>query len=508
MTKSSWRKLLVAPAVLSLALGGALLTATSASAAPGNLVVTSPTSGQTTATRDVEFSGTAVAGSKIVIHQDNQAGAVLETVASVPASGAWSVDHVYAADAAVAQTAFVDGVVGGSGFSDAKSVSFALPVPAAQLTVTSPTAGQYVTSRTVTVTGTGIPTANIALVPSAGAPTTGILVGADGSWTGQVTFPADVDRAQSITVNQIQGGAGRGSQTVNVNLPATQTLVVTTPKDGDTAATRTVTFSGTGTAGSRVSLDGDFPFVQATVADDGAWSVDVTFAEDAATAQSVRLTQVTGGVGTGDVTVRFSLPAATTPPTTPPTTPIALDTPVITTPENGAEVVGSQVTFEGTGTPGSNILLVAVPTDQVTPTARAAAQPADPTDPIVVGTDGTWSVTLAAAPGDYTAAATSFLLGADGQPVLDANGDPVVSAPSEPVEFTVTATPAAGTTPVGTGTGSGTAPVATGTGTVTPTGELAFTGADITPAAVIAGLLMLAGTALTVVMARRRSRIA
>lgn len=500
MTKSSWRKLLVVPAVLSLALGGALLTATSASAAPGNLVVTSPTSGQTSPTRDVEFSGTAVAGSKIVIHQDNQAGAVLETVETVPASGAWSVDHVYAADAPVAQTAFIDGVVGGSGFSDAKSVSFALPAPAAQLTVTSPTAGQYVTSRTVTVTGTGIPTANIALVPSAGTPTTGILVGADGSWTGQVTFPADVDRAQSITVNQIQGGAGRGSQTVNVNLPATQTLVVTTPKDGDTAATRTVTFSGTGTAGSRVSLDGDFPLVQATVGDDGAWSVDVTFAEDAATSQSVRLTQVTGGVGTDDVTVRFSLPAATTPPTTP----IALDTPVITSPENGAEVVGSQVTFEGTGTPGSNILLLAVPTDQVTPTARAAAQPADPTDPIVVGTDGTWAVTLAAAPGDYTAAATSFLLGADGQPVLDTNGDPVVSAPSEPVEFTVTATPAAGTTPVG----SGTTPVATGTGTVTPTGELAFTGADITPAAVIAGLLMLAGAALTVVMARRRSRIA
>jgi len=505
VTKSSWRKLLVVPAVLSLALGGALLTATSASAAPGNLVVTSPTPDQTTATRDVTFSGTAVAGSKIVIHQTNQAGAVLETVASVPASGSWSIDHEYAADAPVAQTAFVDGVVGGSGFSDAKSVSFSLPAaaPTAQLTVTSPTEGKYLDSRTVTVTGTGIPTANIALVPSAGNPTTGILVGSDGSWTGQVTFPGDVDRAQSIVVNQIQGGAGRGSVTVNVNLPATQTLVVTTPKAGTTTESRTVTFSGTGTAGSRVSLVGDFPLVQATVGNDDTWSIDVAFGDDAAVAQSVRLTQVTGGVGTGDVTVTFSLPAVstapTTPPTTPPTAPVTLDTPTITSPENGAAIVGSEVTFEGTGTPGSNILLVAAPTDQVTATSRASAAAADPTDPIVVGTDGTWSVTLAATPGDYTAVAQGFLLDETGEPVLDADGNAVVSDPSALVQFSVTAVAATGTTPIGTGTG---------TGTVTPTGELAFTGADLTPAAIAAGLLALAGTALTVIMARRRARMA
>ncbi|MGU3410642.1 hypothetical protein ACLBWP_11085 [Microbacterium sp. M1A1_1b] len=493
MTKSSWRKLLVVPAVLSLALGGALLTATSASAAVGNLVITSPTAGQTTATRDVTFSGTAVAGSKIVIHDTTQTGAVLESVNSVPADGAWLVKHTYAADAPVAQTAFVDGVLGGSGFSDAKSVAFTLPAAAAQLTVTSPTQGQYLGSRTVTVTGTGIPTANIALVPSAGQPTTGILVNGDGSWTGQVTFPSDVDRAQSIVVNQIQGGSGRGSVTVDVNLPATQTLVVATPTEGSTTATRTVTFSGTGTANSVVTLTGDFPRVQANVGADNAWTVDVTFADDAATAQSVRLTQVTGGVGTGDVTRAFSLPAVTTPPTTP-----ALDTPVITSPKDGAELVGDSVTFEGTGTPGSNILVVAAPTDQVNANARAAAEPADPTDPIVVGTDGTWSVTLAAAPGDYTAVAQGFLLDANGDPVLDANGDPVVSAPSDPVQFTLVA--AAATTPVNTG-GTG-----TGTGAVTPTGQLAFTGADLAPAGVAAGLLALAGTALMIV-ARRRSRM-
>lgn len=504
MTKSSWRKLLVAPAVLSLALGGALFTATSASAAPGNLVVSSPTSGQTTPTRDVVFSGTAVAGSKIVIHDTNQTGAVIGTVGSVPASGAWSVDHVYAADAPVAQTAFVDGIVGGSGFSDAKTVAFNLPVPAPQLTVTSPTEGQYVTSRTVTVTGTGIPTANIALVPSAGTPTTGILVDKSGNWTGQVTFPGNVDRAQSITVNQIQGGAGRGSVKVGVNLPATQTLVVTTPKNGTTTATRTVTFSGTGTAGSRVSLTSTtnaFPFVQATVGADNAWSVNVTFAATAATAQSVRLTQVTGGVGTGDVTVAFSLPAATTTPTPTPTPTVA--TPVITSPKNGAALVGSTVTFTGTGTPGSNILLVAAPTDQVQAKARATAQPNNPADPIVVRADGTWTVTLAAKPGNYTAVAQAFLLDATGQPVLDAAGDPVVSGPSTPVEFTLTAAVATGTTPAGTGTGTAPARVVP----AAPTGELAFTGADIAPAAISAGLLALAGTVLSVVLARRRSRM-
>ncbi|OIH95533.1 hypothetical protein [Curtobacterium sp. MCBA15_001] len=497
MTKSSWRKLLVVPAVLSLALGGALLTATSASAAPGNLVVTSPTEGQTTTSREVAFTGSAISGSKIVIHQDTQTGPILETINSVPSNGQWAVTHTYAADAPVAQTIFVDGVVGGSGFSDAKTVSFNLLAAPAQLTVTSPTEGQYLASRTVTVTGTGIPTANIALVPSAGETTTGILVGADGSWTGQVTFPADVDRAQSIVVNQIQGGAGRGSVTVNVNLPATQTLVVATPTNGQTTASRTVTFSGTGTSGSVVTLTGDFPRVQANVGPDNAWTVDVTFADDAAVAQSVRLTQVTGGVGTGDVTVAFSLPAVTTQPTTP-----ALDTPVITSPKDGAALVGSTVTFEGTGTPGSNILVVAAPTDQVMAQAqsRAAAEPADPTDPIVVGADGTWSVTLAAEPGDYTAVAQSFLLDANGDPVLDENGDPVISDPSDPVQFTLAA--AAATNPVVSAPGAG-----TGTGAVTPNGQLAFTGADLAPAGIAAGLLALAGTVLMVV-ARRRARMA
>ncbi|WP_153001761.1 hypothetical protein [Curtobacterium oceanosedimentum] len=496
MTKTSWRTLLAVPAVVSLALGGALLSASSASAAPGELVVTSPTAGQTTPTRDVTFSGTAVAGSTIIIHEDDQAGAVIART-NVPANGAWSVDHEYADDAPVQQTAFVDGIVGLSGFDEPKTVAFTLPAAPAQLTVTSPTEGQYLASRTVTVSGTGIPTANIALVPSAGSPVTGILVGADGNWTGNVTFAENVDRAQSITVNQIVGAAGRGSVTVNVNLPATQTLVVETPQDGSTTASRTVTFSGTGTAGSRVSLTGDFPFVQATVGDDDRWSVEVPFADDAATAQSVRLTQVTGGVGTGDVTVAFSLPAVETAPTTP-----VLDKPVITAPKDGATVTGPDVTFEGTGTPGSNILLVAVPTDQLN--ARAAAEPADPTDPIVVGADGTWSVTLAVEPGDYTAVAQGFLLDADGEPVVDADGEPVVSDPSDPVEFTVTAAVApVGTTPAAGSGGAGTAPVAT-----TPTGQLAFTGADLAPAGIAAGLLALIGTALMVVMARRRAHSA
>lgn len=486
------------PAVVSLALGGALLSASSASAAPGELVVTSPTAGQTTPTRDVTFSGTAVAGSTIIIHEDSQDGAVIART-NVPNSGAWSVDHEYAADAPVQQTAFVDGIVGLSGFDEPKTVAFNLPAAPAQLTVTSPTEGQYLASRTVTVSGTGIPTANIALVPSAGSSVTGILVDAAGNWTGNVTFPDDVDRAQSITVNQIVGAAGRGSVTVNVNLPATQTLVVETPQDGATTATRTVTFSGTGTAGSRVSLTGNFPFVQATVGDDGKWSVDVTFADDAATAQSVRLTQVTGGVGTGDVTVAFSLPAVETTPTTP-----VLDEPVITAPKDGATVTGPNVTFEGTGTPGSNILLVAVPTDELDEPAARAAEPADPEDPIVVGADGTWSVTLAVEPGDYTAVAQGFLLDADGEPVVDADGAPVVSDPSDPVEFTVTAAVAPiGTTPAAGQGGAGTAPVAT-----TPTGQLAFTGADLAPAGIAAGLLALIGTAIMVVMARRRAHSA
>lgn len=271
---------------------------------------------------------------------------------------------------------------------------------------------------------------------------------------------------------------------------------MTAPTPGQAETSRTVTVSGTGTSGSTVSVvDGnDTVLIPGNlVVVDGKWSGTVTYAADAATAQSLRFRQTTGGAGRGDVTVNITLPASTTDAT--------VAAPVITSPKNGEHLTDSSVTFTGTGTPGSNILLVAAPTSTVnsadTMQAQAAAEPNDPTDPIVVDANGNWTATLALTPNDYTAQAIAFLLDANGDPVLDANGDPVVSDPSNTVEFVLSAA-ATVIAPVN--------PTATG-GTVTGTRALAFTGSNPAPMIGLGALLAAAGTAITVIARRRRSMI-
>ncbi|KQO59799.1 hypothetical protein ASF23_16085 [Curtobacterium sp. Leaf261] len=500
------RRLLVVPAVLSLALGGALLTATSANAAVGNLVIASPTSGETVASRTVTFSGTANPNAQIRIHEgDSDAGAVIASDNSLDAGGNWSATYTYPDTAATAETVYVDGIVGGSGFSDAQARSFTLPAVApapVAFAVTNPTVGQVETSRTVAVSGTGTSGSTVSVVDAAGTVLIpGNLTVVNGAWSGTVTYADDAATAQTLRFRQTTGASGNGDISVAITLPAastapTETFGVTSPTPGQVETSRTVDVSGTGTTGSTVSVTdaaGTVLIPGNLVVTDGKWSGTVTYAADAATAQSLRFQQTTGGAGRGDITVNITLPTTTTDAT--------VAAPVITSPKNGEHLTGKTVTFTGTGTPGSNILLVAVPTSELNAapsmSADAAAEPADPTDPIVVDADGNWTVTLALDPNDYTAQAIAFLLDANGDPVLDANGDPVVSDPSNIVEFSLTAaaTIIAPVTPAATG------------GSVTGTKALAFTGSTPAPMIGLGALLAAAGTAITLIARRRRSML-
>ena len=124
--------------------------------------------------------------------------------------------------------------------------------------------------------------------------------------------------------------------------------MVTSPGDGEVLASRTVTVTGTGTAGGTVNvlLGSDRFGPYAVVAADGTWSVTGTFAADAIVDQTLRITQVVGGAGRGDIAIQVVLPAVAvvTPidPTTPvtPTTPVA---PAVTAPVNS----GSDLAFTG-----------------------------------------------------------------------------------------------------------------------------------------------------------------
>ncbi len=508
ITKFSWRRAVAVPAVLTLALGGALLSTTAAQAAVGNLVVSNPAAASTEADRSVTVDGTAVAGANIRVFADSTTTTLLASTTSDRTTGAFSTTIEYSDDAPVAQSIYVTGDIGFSGFSDPVTRAFNLPAvtPAEAFSVTAPTAGQQLDSRTVTFSGTGISGSTVNVLDTNGdrLPGTSAVAVVDGQWSLDYTYPETVDRNQTVRVTEVTGGSGTGDTTVAFVLPEAQTLVVETPAEGTTTATRTVTFSGTGNSGSTVNVldtDGNrLPGTGAIVVVDGQWSVDYTYADDAAVAQTVRVTQVTGGAGSGDVTRSFELPAVVVPPTTPDAT---LDAPVITSPTEGQVVVGDQVTFTGTGTPGSNILLAVVPTDQVaeleaaegTDTmAAAAAEPADPTDPIVVDADGNWTVTLALTPDDYTAAAVAFLLDENGAPVLDAAGQPVISDPSADVAFSLVAAVVPAGTPA--------TPIATGT-----TG-LAYTGSEGTEAAIGIGAAVLLLGATLMVLARRRAKLA
>ncbi len=492
------------PAALALALGGVAVATTSASAAPAGLTITSPVEGSTVDSRTVTITGSVYGGSTVIVYaadgtteleRTNPGGSLGEPTpytVTLPA---------YASDASTAQTVRVGGIYGASGIPQV-TLNFSLPEVAPVFSVTSPTNGQTVDSRTVTFTGIGTNGSTVNVLDTDGNRVTGTTaaVVVDGAWSTTGTYAADAVVSQTVNVNQVTGGAGRGNATVTFTLPAAvpvSNFSVTSPTNGQTVDSRTVTFTGTGTNGSTVNvLDTDGNRVTGTTAAvvvDGAWSTTGTYAADAVVSQTVNVNQVTGGAGRGNATVTFTLPAAA------PVEPITLDAPTITSPTEGEVVTGDQVTFEGTGTLEAFIGLVVAPTDLLADLATEqpltpAAAPENPADPIPVGADGTWSVTLALEPGEYAAVAIQSATEAP----TDASE---ISEPSEPVTFTLEAA-AAPTAPAGTPGAGGATPV-----TVNPTtrpSALASTGSDDVSAFVgLGALLALTGTAL-VFGARRR----
>ncbi|MBD8141600.1 MULTISPECIES: hypothetical protein [Frigoribacterium] len=521
ITKFSWRRAVAVPAVLTLALGGALLSTTAANAADGMLDITSPTDGGATTSRDVSIVGTAVPGASInVFTDDTRTTRLVQTTTDTTTGAFTAVLPSYPVTAPREQSVFVDGVVGGSGFSDAQPLSFVLPI-GKYLTLETPVANTPTGSRDVVFSGTATEGSTV-IVSSAGVELGRANLGNGTTYSIPFTYADAAATAQTVTVTGIVGGSGLEPVTRDFTLPAVVTPpttpvtlpapVITAPAQGATVTGTEVTFEGTGTPGADIGLVvtptdsvstlADDPAARIVVDENGDWTVTAALQPGDYTAVAVQVLLDAAGqpvldedglpVASDDSTpVDFTLEAAA----------VVLDAPVITSPTQGQVVVGDQVTFEGTGTPGSNILLAVVPTDQLDELeaaengrAAAAAVPADPADPIVVDAAGNWTVTLALTPNDYTAAAVSFLLDADGAPVLDAAGQPIVSAPSADVAFSLVAAVTPAALPA--------TPIATGT-----TG-LAYTGSEGTEAAIgIGAAVLLLGSTL-MVLARRRAKLA
>lgn len=505
-TRNTWRRAFAVPTTIALALGASLLGASAAHAVPSELNVTSPAVGATTDSRTVTVAGTAIAEANVIIKNTDDNGDILARTTTNTA-GEFFTNIAYADDADIAQTIFVTGEKGFSGFDPTATISFALPAANA-VQLDTPVAGSITDSRTVIFTGTA-PVGSTVTVRDADEELARQNLGNGSTFSIEYTYSDDAAEAQSVVVGGFVGGSGLQPAERQFLLPtvATKTVTLNAPTQGSLTESRTVVFTGTAPVGSTVTVTdlAENELGRQNLGNGNTFAIEVVYAEDAPVAQTVLVGGFVGGSGFDNTVTRdFTLPETVI------AEPIIIDAPVITAPVQGEVVVGDRVTFQGTGTPGTDIGVIALPTaelEQLQAELEAALgqsepegdfstfaqpspqpEPADPTDRIIVGDDGTWSVTLASVPGDYTVVAFAAQLDETGLPVIDpATGLPVVSLPSEPIEFSVVAAAApAAVTPA--------APVSP---------ELAATGTDFDTAPLAAAVLLaLAGLALTV-MSRR-----
>jgi hypothetical protein len=365
-------------------------------------------------------------------------------------------------------------------------------VPTAAFIVTSPAEGATVESRTVVFTGTGTAAAAVGVTSLDGAKLYGepAIVDAAGAWTLTVNFAANAETSQSLLVSQvIDLTTPPTSVPITFTLPSAPaepeaTIVLTDPGSFEILSSRTVTFAGSAPAGTEISIaNADASVTTTAVASDqGAFSVDVVFSDEAALAQSVTVSGTLAGTALTPVTVVLVLP------------PLPLPVPVITTPAPGSTVTGGTVVVSGTGEPGATIALIYAPTADLASgadiAALASAAIAGEGGDIVVNAEGTWSTTLTLAPNSY-----SFFAGQT--QLIGTAGNVASSGRSERRDFTLVA---AAVTPVGTPA----VPVRTPARPASNVRELAATGvADTGLAGGIGGLLLALGAA-AVVVARRR----
>ena len=490
MVNVSFRKALAATAALTLAVGGALLTASAANAAPGTVLAVDPGYDATPQTYSIELTGVAPESNAIEDTVDLFSGATAlhATVTYDTAAGTYDLIYTFASPAVARNLTVQDTTLGNP--QPAVAVSITLPTP----TVVVAQPGANIPAAPQTITGTTPFGSTVVLsddnhstfttpVISGGSATT------ESTWTSTVDFSGEPNGTENVYE---RSDLTDGSVTPQIVTPITlvgtpASLVVDFPTAGEVLHTRDVVFSGTGEVGATVNiaLTGEPGTIDsAVVGTDGTWTTDYIFNVAYGTNVSVDLQEAVSGANVhSPITRAVTLPARYE----------TVQTPSFTSPTANESFSGGTVTFAGTGLPGNHVGILVIPTaafrslaagDIAGAKAAAAASGVTigNTGAVIVGTDGTYSVTTTVSPaGSYTAVAFAELFNADGTPATAEDGvNPFVSTLSDPVTFTV----AAGTT---------------------TTGSLAFTGSSSTPYAVTGLLLLLAGTAL-LVMARVRRR--
>ncbi len=366
-----------------------------------------------------------------------------------------------------------------------------IPVTATlpHLTVASPTDGATVPQGPITVTGTITAGSSVKVSTANGNTNVGTVTGTRFT----VTFDEHIGQDTLSVEGRTSDGQPMKSAVIHITVDAPATVTVGSPS-GTTAAApfvatrRTVVVSGTSTGSTVTFTAGATALAQVPVVD-GSYTAALYFNASAGNSQTIT---VSDDAGADTDTVYVTLPA-------PPTVAV----PVITSPTAGQSVSGSTTTFTGTALPGTSIELI------IQPKGQQYSQ--DPTAPVLIGTDGKWSISARVPLGDYQVFALD-LANSDGSPVIAGdNGDNTVN--SDGVAFhvvTASAAPPAGGAAPGGSSGAGDPADGTGSPTAADTATaLAYTGSfGSVPATIGAGLLLLVGTGLLLLVARRRRRLA
>ena len=425
-----------------------------------------------------------------------------------------------------------------------------LPVADATVTVTDPTTGtvlaEVVSDGDGRYTVPGLPSGVAVTVGTVGADPVSATTGADGApavtvaplvvraplgtVSGRVTLggaapsaPALVELVQDGEVLATVETAADGTYDLRLR-PGTYTLRTTEPATGATGPTEvTVTITADG------SVTADFPFVL-PVAPTASQAGTVTFTDGTpapgttVTARPVEAGSGTVVVVTTDATGRYDL-VGLSPDTAYRITVTGAEDRLVTTPASGAAATPVDLTLPlptvdqpGTVTDADGAAVGAA-TVVATPTAPDTGAPVSATtdadgafvlDGLLPATEYAVVATGDDGPSDPVLV-TTVAVGATPTPlaiVLPAVAAPPTTEPTPPAPTT----PAPGTpTPVPTAptTGPSPAPVGTGSGSGSGTaagGGLAFTGADLTPGLIAAGVFVLLGGGLLTFRSMRNRR--
>ncbi|RKH66871.1 cell envelope biogenesis protein OmpA [Corallococcus llansteffanensis] len=336
------------------------------------VAISTPANGSTIGTSAVTVVGTSAGATSVTLtFQGTDYGPI-----SVDGSGNWSFPLPVSLGEGTYSVTAVSKDVAGNTSTPANS-TFTVDLTGPQVAISTPVNGTSVGTGTVTVTGTSSGATFVTLTFE-GASYGPISVDASGNWSQALPGPL-AEGTYTVTAVSTDGAGNTSAPatstfTVDLTKP---TVAITTPANGSTIGTDTVTVTGTSTGATSVTLTyngtnyGPIPVDGA-----GNWNYTLPFSL---------------GDGTYTVTAVSTDAAGNTSPPANTTFTVDLTAPTvdITTPANGSTINTPTVAVTGTSTGATSVTLTFDGTDY---------------GPIPVDASGNWTYTLPGplAEGTYT----------------------------------------------------------------------------------------------------------